>query len=199
MPATAMPRKTSTDSKRDDSPRLSALVMPSVLGIQSFPEFKVEQPIVLLVQFAGSGRQTCPKKATLSRGFFSKGIFQISSPAWSSPKARAFELLPKVRAVHADDAAHLVQARAHAFADAIAESFVACRPSGRERSRHCCRRFVRKIRGDDGRADVVVAGVEDKAHRVPNPFGGPHSSEFVEHEHFCLENRLQQTEFSGLH
>jgi hypothetical protein len=38
---------------------------------------------------------------------------------------RSSDALAEVAALHLDFAAHLVQSRAHAFADAIAESFVA--------------------------------------------------------------------------
>ena len=45
-----------------------------------------------------------------------------------------------------------------------------------------------EVGGDNGRAIVVVAGVQDQADRVPDPFGGFDGAEFVEHQHFGFEH-----------
>src|SRR5882757_8125358 len=95
-------------------------------------------------------------------GSYHRLLWMATDIGGSSPKAGAPELLPEVGAVHAHDPAHLVQSRAHAFTYTVAESFVTRRPRGRQRSRHRCRGFVGEICGDNGRAVVVVAGVEDE-------------------------------------
>ena len=62
-------------------------------------------------------------------------------------------------------------------------------PGRRKRTRYCRGRMVFKICRDDGRAVVVIARIEDQAHRVPNPFGGLHGAQFVEHEDVRFEYR----------
>ena len=56
-----------------------------------------------------------------------------------------------------------------------------------------------KVGGDDRGAIVVVAGVQDQAYRVPNPFGRLDGAQFVEHQHFGFEHRAQDLQFGGLH
>ena len=56
-----------------------------------------------------------------------------------------------------------------------------------------------KIGGNDGGAIVVVARIEDKADRVPDPFGWLDCSQFVECQHLGLEDRPQNFQFGGVH
>src|SRR5258708_15360925 len=92
-----------------------------------------------------------------------------------SPVAGALKILTEIGAFHGDDAAHFVQAGAHAFPDAVGESFSACGIFGcATTAASCSVAFgkIRKICSDDGGTVVVVAGVENKADSVPDPFGG---------------------------
>src|SRR5579872_3560551 len=115
------------------------------------------------------------------------------------PEAGAAEFLAEICAVEANDAAHLVQARSHALADAVAQSFSSVGGShGRKRSGHPGGRLVVEIRRDDRCAIVVVPGVQDKANRVPNPLRRFDRAEFVENENVRLEYWPENVQFRGL-
>src|SRR6185437_11849345 len=51
---------------------------------------------------------------------------------------------------------------------------------------------------NDRRSPVVVAGVQDVAHCVPDPLCRLYRAEFVENEHFGLEHRPENFQFRGL-
>ena len=96
-----------------------------------------------------------------------------------------------------------MEAGAHAFADAVAKGFPARGgESGRARRKLGCHHprggFIGKVRGDDGGAIVVIAGIEDEADRVPGPFAGLDRAEFIEHQHLGFEHRAQHFEFGRL-
>lgn len=114
-------------------------------------------------------------------------------------KAGAAEFLAEVFTFHLDHAAHFVQAGAHAFSDAVAESFIArSRSGGRHGAVRAGGGLVFKIRGDDGGAVVVVAGVENEADGIPNPFGGLDRAELIEHQHVSLKHGAKNVELGGL-
>ena len=50
-------------------------------------------------------------------------------------------------------------------------------------------RLIFKVRSDDGRAVVVVAGIQNQADGVPHPFGGLHGTEFVEYKDISSQTR----------
>jgi hypothetical protein len=58
---------------------------------------------------------------------------------------------------------------------------------------------VIEIGGNDGGAVVVVAGIQNQAHRVPDPFRRFDCAQFVEHQHFGVEHGPQNVEFGGIH
>src|SRR5271169_1513506 len=95
-------------------------------------------------------------------------------PISRSPEAGALHLLAEVFAGDLDLLAHFVQARAHAFGDAVAEGLLAggslslkpvnwfiVRPRG-------SRRQVGEVGGNQGGALIVVTGVEHVADGVPH-------------------------------
>src|SRR5574340_611319 len=94
-------------------------------------------------------------------------------------ETRATELLPEIVPLHLHLAAHLVEPGAHAFSNAIAEAFLASRGPW---SGDTCGGAVVKISGDDGSAVVVVARVQDQAHRVPDPLRRLYRPKFIQHE-----------------
>jgi len=93
-----------------------------------------------------------------------------------------------VQALHLHFPAHFEQPGAHAVADAITEGH-AC-------SGGACREIL-EVGGNDGDAFVVVTGVEDHRHGVPNPVGGLDRAEIVEDEDFGVEDRFQDLQFGG--
>src|SRR5258708_10549159 len=120
----------------------------------------------------------------------------------SSSEAGASEGLPTIRAFDLYDAAHVVQPGTHALTNAVAQGFRAGGALSAGKLRAAIRVFGRIIwivgRNNRG-AIVVVAGVQNQTHRVPNPFCGLDRPEFVEREHFRFEHRAKDVQFSGLH
>src|SRR5579863_4090596 len=114
-------------------------------------------------------------------------------------KICAAELLAEVGAVERDNPAHLVQARAHAFPDTVAEGFAASRSlGGRDRCGDSCRGLIVEIRGDDRGPIVVIARVQDQADGVPDPLCGLNRSKFIEDEYVGLKHRPKHIQFRGL-
>src|SRR5579864_2650220 len=58
--------------------------------------------------------------------------------------------------------------------------------------------MVLEVRGDDGRAIVVVAGVQDQADRVPDPLSRLDGAKFVEDENVGFEDRAENIQFGSL-
>src|SRR5882762_5545701 len=84
----------------------------------------------------------------------------------SSAEIRAAELLTEVEPIELRDSTHLVQPGAHALSDAVAQRLLArCGPDGGKRVTRPSRALILEVGGDDRGAIVVVAGVEDEAHR----------------------------------
>ena len=139
-----------------------------------------------------------------SRIFREGGVSTASITRWPDhPMTRlssvcSSDALAEVAALHFDFATHLVQARAHAFANAIAKRLV----SGDATQRSSCfrsgRRKVSEVGRNDRRALVIVASVEDVADGVPHPFGRLYRAEFIEHEHFGLEYWLENFQLRSL-
>src|SRR4051794_2196845 len=113
---------------------------------------------------------------------------------------RSPDALAKIAAVHLDLATHLVQARAHALPDAVAKGLVTsssgCKAAALRSTAR--RRQIGKIGSNDGRPLIVVAGIQDVAHCLPNPFRRLDGSQFVEHQHFCFKYRLQDLKLRSL-
>ena len=109
------------------------------------------------------------------------------------------KLLPEVGAIKGDDPAHLMETGAHALANAISESLVACRRSYlRNRSGDSRRRLIFEVCRNDGCAVVVVARIEDQADRIPYPFGRLNCSQLVENEDVCLKHGTKNIQFCSL-
>ncbi len=86
------------------------------------------------------------------------------------------------------DAAHFMQAGAHALSDAVAKSFAA-RGGSRWRNRtiRAGGGLIVKIGRNDGGAVVVIAGIENQADRVPNPFSRLYRAQFVEDQDIAFQ------------
>src|SRR5258708_8864708 len=114
-------------------------------------------------------------------------------------EAGAAELLAEVFAFHLDNAAHFMKARTHALSDAVAEGLGARGSTyGGNGTIRASRRLVLKICRNDGGAVVVVAGVQDEADGVPNPFGWLDRAQFVKRQNVGLKNGAKHVQFGGL-
>jgi len=109
--------------------------------------------------------------------------------------------LAEVAAVHLHFAAHLVQTRAHAFADSVSQRLVAGSPRRRKVAalNRPAWRQVGEVGRDDRSSLVVVTSVEDVTDSVPHPLGRLHCSEFVEDKHLSVKDRPENFQLRGLH
>ncbi len=104
-----------------------------------------------------------------------------------------------------DQLAHLVQARAHAFGDAVAEGLAPAGALGRSFTAQvggtgeAALGQVREVRREDGGALRVVAAVDDVGDRVPLPVGGLHRAELVDDQHFGVEHGAQHVHLGLVH
>src|ERR1019366_474479 len=89
-----------------------------------------------------------------------------------SGKTRTFYFLTEIVTMHLDHHAHLLQPRAHAFADAVAEGLLAHRGSDLPVRSWVYAKWsgIRVISGDDSGETVVIARVQNLGHRIPHPF-----------------------------
>src|ERR1051325_5743041 len=125
---------------------------------------------------------------------------QVTQSPNRLPQVGRAVLGPEVLAVDLHDAAHLEYARAHAFPDAIAQRFFAGSAEGAATLGVVARtrgRRVGKVGGEDGRALVFVARVQDVAHGIPNPFRRLDRAQLVEHQHFSLKDGTQDLHLGG--
>src|SRR5690349_11092017 len=118
----------------------------------------------------------------------------VSLPSCGWPIIFAFEL---------DDSTHLLQPRPHSFTDAIPKCLFPHRASCREfigwLALCSAWRLIGEVRSDDRRALVVVACIQNQTHCVPDPLGWFDSTEFIQQQHLCFEDWLEDFEFCGLH
>ena len=115
----------------------------------------------------------------------------------SLAEAGAFHRLAKVFASHLNTHTHFSQTGAHAIADAVAEGRLARGAFGIGEA-SAPRLQIGVVGRNDGGELVVIAGVEDKGDRIPDPLVGLLRTQVVEHQHLGRKDRLQQLQFGGL-
>src|SRR5580700_3218903 len=119
---------------------------------------------------------------------------------------RLADLAAVIGSEELDGAAHFVEARADAHAQAVGESILArggdCLAGGELRSawrRHCRRPVVIEIiRRQQGDAPLIVPGVEDVANGFERPRGRFAGAEIVEKQNVGGQDGLENAEFTGL-
>ena len=95
-----------------------------------------------------------------------------------------------------------MKAGAHALSDAVTERFATnCPLSAGKICSACClaRRLIRIVSRDNGGAVVVVARVEDEAHRIPDPLRRLDRAKFIEHQDFGIEDGTKDVQLGRLY
>jgi 4-amino-4-deoxy-L-arabinose transferase-like glycosyltransferase len=166
--AALVPRGLGGDMRSADA-RLAAA---AVCGCRS----PAPQPLVCAGPGARAGRGAEPKLA----------------------EAGAADGAAEIVAVHFYHDTHFREARAHAFADAVAEGFVAHRAAcAIDAVGRAAGGKVGVVGGDDGGALVVVARVENEGDGVPHPVSGLGGAQLVEDEDFGVENGPEDFHLCG--
>ena len=94
---------------------------------------------------------------------------------------------PVIGSFHFDHLAHFVEAGSEADSDTIGQRFLGGIIG-----------FIEVIGGEDGDFSVVIAGIDDLGHGIPDPIGRLGSAEFIEDEDFGLIDGLEHAEFGRM-